>query len=75
MRKPALSHMWTIKAQISLHILISAFVIRYLENTRSVPKVCGLPAKLSFLLSDFPEIPQNVTLMSHEFFGIFYKAE
>ena len=43
--------------------------------TRSVPKVCGLPSKLSFLLLDFHEIPKNVTLMSNEFFGIFYKAE
>ena len=43
-------------------------------HTRSVPKVRGLPSKLSFLLSDFHDIPQNVTLMS-KFFGIFYKAE
>ena len=43
--------------------------------TRSVPKVRGLPSKLSFLLSDFHEIQQNITLMSNEFFGIFYKAE
>ena len=44
--------------------------------TRSVPKVRGLPSKLSFLLLDFHEIPKkNVTLMSDEFFGIFYKAE
>ena len=45
------------------------------DFTRSVQKVCGLPSKLSFLLSDFHEIPENVTLMSNEFFGIFCKAE
>ena len=39
------------------------------------PKSSWTPSKLSFLLSAFHEIPQNVTLMSHEFFGIFDKAE
>ena len=46
-----------------------------IKPMKSVPKVRGLPLKLSFLLSDFHEIPQNVTLISNEFFGIFYKAE
>ena len=45
------------------------------STSRSVPKVRDLPSKLSFLLSDFHEIPQNVTLMPNELFGLFYKAK
>ena len=44
-------------------------------TTRFVPKVRGLPSKVSFLFSDFHEIRLNVALMSNKFFDIFNKAK
>ena len=44
-------------------------------NTRFVPKVRGLPSKVSFLFSDFHEIRLNVAFISNTFFDLFNKAK